>query len=197
MSTFSRVMHIPAGHRAYSYFSSRLGGGRYFNSVKPLKAAVAAGNSNPTSSKADASVESKQTNVQCASPPNNSISASTTGPIVSSSVQQASSQSNDVGSGTSESSSNGNVASSNHDSSLDSPKQHIPTQIISPKEFKMHQFFSFHRPLLISQPSSLFRDLPSNQSSQFPSTFRRRHPQRCPAGYFQVWRVRFWGGTLV
>jgi len=169
MSAFSRVIHIPVGRRAYSYFSSRSGGGRYFNSAKPPKAAVVAGKAgvptHPSSTKADPSVENKQSSGQCPSQPGNSASPSTTEPPAQPPVQHSASQSNGVGFNTSDDSSNGNVTSNDRDSSSSdsSPRQHIPTQIISAKDFKMHQFFSFHRPLLlISQPSSLFRALPSN-----------------------------------
>jgi hypothetical protein len=41
----------------------------------------------------------------------------------------------------------------------------MPQHIITPKDFKIHQFFSLHRPLLlISQPTSIFRHVPPNHS---------------------------------
>jgi len=41
----------------------------------------------------------------------------------------------------------------------------MPQLIITPKDFKTHQFFSLHRPLLlISQPTSIFRPIPPNDS---------------------------------
>lgn len=165
MSTYSRVMRIPAARRAYSYFSSRSGGGRYFNSAKPPKAAVVAGKGGvpATSSKADSSVESKQTGVQCAPQPNNSVSASDTESTASSSASSQSSSS------ASDSSDNGDVTPRNQapsvEGSLEPPQHRMPIQSISPKDFKMHQFFSLHRPLLlISQPSTLFREVPFNHT---------------------------------
>ena len=161
MSTFRHIIRIPAGRRTYSYFSSRSGGGRFFNSAKPPKApVVTAKPTNSTSPKPEPPTESNQTGVKCASQPPSNISAP-------SGESASSSQTNAVGSSGSESSGNGDVPHSNQDANSDDSRQlHIPTPtIITAKDFKMHQFFSLHRPLLlISQPSSLFRNLPFNHA---------------------------------
>jgi len=170
MSAFSRF--APASRRAYSYFSSR-SGGRFFNSAKPPKAAVVAAKPTPTNAtpKAEPSGEGKGDNLHDASSQNNA--PSTSNPInestESSPVQKASSKAGGVGTTPSSGSSrtpSGNQAFSYPDTS---PK-HIPTQMINHKDLRMHQFFSLHRPLLlISQPPSLFRSVPSSHSPFSPS----------------------------
>jgi hypothetical protein len=163
MSAFSRF--APASRRAYSYFSSR-SGGRFFNSAKPPKAAVVAAKPTPTNAttKAEPSGEGKGDNLHDASSQNNA--PSTSNPInestESSPVQNASSKAGSVGTTTPS-------GSSRAFSYPDTPPSHIPTQMISPKDLRMHQFFSLHRPLLlISQPPSLFRSVPSSHSPFSP-----------------------------
>ena len=170
MSAFNRFMQASAGRRAYSYFSSRSGGGRHFTSAKPPKTAVVAPKGAVTTGnnqKVDATAEGKQDNVRGASPQNNVVSSAN--PITESSpsspVQRTSSQTNGIGS---ESSTTGRVAGDQpafSNNNLEPTHNRIPLQTIDVDDFKMHQFFSLHRPLLLlPKPSSLFRDTPTNHS---------------------------------
>ncbi|KAF8969714.1 hypothetical protein BDZ97DRAFT_1794796 [Flammula alnicola] len=159
MSAFSRLLYLPASRRTYSsYFSSKSGGGRYFNSAKSPKGGVVAPNNN---AKNDPSSEVQQDGVQGASANANAVSSSPIGDPQSSSSASTAAPSSSV-TGTSESSSSGNAQSTNlSDAFAEFSKNHIPQLAINPKDFKMHQFFSLHRPLLlINQPASIFRPVP-------------------------------------
>ncbi|KAF9532166.1 hypothetical protein CPB83DRAFT_867528 [Crepidotus variabilis] len=146
MSAFSRFVHIPAARRSYSYFSSRSGGGgRYFNSTKPPKPPVVAqGTASAANASSngitDSSSESKNNDgVQTTAPPTNA--GSLPSQTANSSLEAA------TGTGT---------------DAFGSPFV-APAQLMSAKDFKMHHFFSLHRPLLlINQPTSLFRSVPDN-----------------------------------
>jgi len=132
MSAFNRIIRIHASRRTYSYFSSRSGGGRYFNSNKPPKAPVVAGQN--AGVKGESSVENKQASISC------------------SSSSEPTSQNTELESDSS---------TTTQDSPL--PRQHISSLLLTPDELRTHQFFSLHRPLLlISKPSSLFRNIPPN-----------------------------------
>src|SRR5438445_8188879 len=79
MSAFNRFMQASAGRRAYSYFSSRSGGGRYFTSAKAPKTAVVAPKGAVTTGnnqKVDATAEGRQDNVRGASSPQNNVVSS-------------------------------------------------------------------------------------------------------------------------
>ncbi|KAF8891288.1 hypothetical protein BD779DRAFT_1610624 [Infundibulicybe gibba] len=139
MSAFARILRpIPASRRNYSFFSSKSGGGRYFNSSKPPKAIVP-GNSTPTttttttSPKVDPTIDSKD--------------ASSVGNVNNATREE-------------QRPSSGSNPSSGAD--INPPSQmrhlHIPSShpVVNPKDFKLHQFFSLHRPLLLlSNPSSI------------------------------------------
>jgi len=169
MSAFSRFVYGPASRRSYSYFSSKSGGGRYFNSAKSPKSAVVAAKPN----KADPSPDSPQDNVQTGVPPNpNGMSLSASNPIADPTAHP--SPNAPAGSGPADASREG---SSNNASTPQSSTNSLANafaefsqshlqhqhQTISPKDFKMHQFFSLHRPLLlIGQPASIFRPVPPN-----------------------------------
>ncbi|KDR73631.1 hypothetical protein GALMADRAFT_251390 [Galerina marginata CBS 339.88] len=156
MSALSRLVYLPASRRAYSsYFSSKPGGGRYFNSAKPPKSAVV--NAKGTT-KGDSSSE-VQENIQGASGASNAVKPGSRGdaqsspsssvvPDSSASLNNATSQSMDL-----------------TEAFAEFTQHHIPQLSITSKDYKTHQFFSLHRPLLlISQPSSMFRPVPPNHS---------------------------------
>ncbi|KAH9484455.1 hypothetical protein JR316_0003937 [Psilocybe cubensis] len=159
MSALYRLLYLPASRRSYSsYFSSKSGGGRYFNSAKsPKNAVVPAKNNTKTDSPAEVTQDSVQSTAtrpnavvsssiaESKSSPTNA-STSTSAPSTSENTTNAASQPSDLANAFSEFTNN-----------------HIPQVSISSKDFKMHQFFSLHRPLLlISQPTSIFRQVPAN-----------------------------------
>ncbi len=167
MSAFSRF--APASRRAYSYFSSR-SGGRFFNSAKPPKAAVVAAKPTPSNAttKAEPSGEGKGDKLHDAPSQNNA--PSTSNPINESTESSPASSKAGSVSTTAPSGSSRTTSGNQAFSYPDISSSHIPTQMISPKDLRMHQFFSLHRPLLlISQPPSLFRSLPYSHSPFSPS----------------------------
>lgn len=150
----------PANSRAYSsFFSSKPGGGRYFNSTKPTKPVVSSGR---------AKVESGNATVV----PSDGTSSSNAG-----------NGSNKMKVGGSDE--NPSIPASNPvDAARTTPslpfsppslmasqfyQQVHPT--ISSQDFKLHQFFSLHRPLLLlSQPSSIiFESAPHDTPLVQPS----------------------------
>ena len=154
MSALSRFI-IPSSRRTYSsYFSSKSGGGRYFNSTKPSKNPVVTPNNK---TKNDSSAEVQPDKVQSAS-----AGAGVGGPGSIAEPPSASSPN----AATPESSSSGTPptnASSLSDAFAEFSQQHVPQLAINSKDFKIHQFFSLHRPLLlISQPGTIFRTAPPN-----------------------------------
>ena len=152
MSAFTRLPHFPASRRTYSsFFSSKSGGGRYFNSAKSSKSATVALKNNRAN--VDPSSEIQKDGFQAGSeaqePPQSSQTASGSASSDESSKTVAP-QTMDL--------SNAFAELSN---SL-MPELNIN---VSSKDYKTHQFFSLHRPLLlISQPTSIFRPIPPNHS---------------------------------
>lgn len=168
MSAFARLLHPPlVSRRAYSsFFSSKSGGGgRYFNSAKPPKAIVSgsggsAAKSSPNS-KADSKVDSSSDNAQAA--------ADGSGPTGSGSSQiikatdPAQSSSPTTGSPPSSSSSTGTDTAGAASARSPGPQYHLHRQhpVITAKDFKLHQFFSLHRPLLLlAHPSAILESPP-------------------------------------
>ena len=153
MSALSRFI-IPSSRRTYSsYFSSKSGGGRYFNSTKPPKNPVVTANNK---SKNDSSAEVQQDKAQSAS-----AGAGVGSPGSIAEPPSASSPN----AATSESSSSGSTPNALNlsDAFAEFSQQHVPQLAINSKDFKIHQFFSLHRPLLlISQPGTIFRTAPPN-----------------------------------
>jgi hypothetical protein len=135
----------PANCRAYSsFFSSKPGGSRYFNSAKPPKPVVPSGR---------AKVESGNTSVASSDGTGSSNAGSGSSKMKVGGAEENSSipASNPADAARSPSSlpftSPSAVTSQFH-------QQVHPT--ISSQDFKLHQFFSLHRPLLlISQPPSI------------------------------------------
>lgn len=167
MSFLPRLFKPPAANcRSYSsFFSSKPGGGRYFNSAKPPKPVVPSGR---------AKVESGNTSVA----PSDGASNSNAG-NGSSKMKVGGAEENP----SIPASSPADAARPTPSLSFTSPStatspfhQHVhPT--ISSQDFKLHQFFSLHRPLLLlSQPPSIIlesapHDAPLVQSpEELPKT---------------------------
>jgi len=150
MSAFARLLRVPASRRTYSsFFSSKSGGGRYLNTAKSPKTATVGlkNNTNGDSSSEDGGVQASSTSQN--------------------SITDAQSSQTPSGSALADESSKTitpqNMELSNAFAELSNTL--VQQLIITPKDFRTHQFFSLHRPLLlISQPTSIFRHIPSNHS---------------------------------
>ena len=166
MSTFARFLY-PIPRRTYSsFFSSK--SGRYFNSAKPPKSVVARGSGVKNGKVDSASPTSADGGTQGAAAvrsggssnngPNEMLKANADEPCSSHSQSSSSARSNP---------SHDNSHPRNHvtASSGHASWQHpaLPSHaIVNSKEFKLHQFFSLHRPLLLlSHPPSILRPAPS------------------------------------
>lgn len=142
----------PTVGRAYSsFFSSKPGGGRYFNSTKPPK---------PVVHTAKTKVDSPHGTVPGAEPNENSANDGMN--VSGNGEPSAQSQSSLPKPSSTTSQPTLGVSESNHSPSYST--NHSQTQVlihpsVTAKEFKLHQFFSLHRPLLLlSQPSSMLFD---------------------------------------
>ncbi|KIM48749.1 hypothetical protein M413DRAFT_437927 [Hebeloma cylindrosporum] len=156
MSALSRFI-IPSSRRSCSsYFSSKSGGGRYFNLTKPPKNPVVATNNKP---KNDSPAEVQSDKVQSASAGAGVVG---TGPIAESPSTPNAAPSESSSSGGTTTTTTSPLSLS--DAFAEFSQQHVPQQLaINSKDFKIHQFFSLHRPLLlISQPGTIFRPAPPN-----------------------------------
>ena len=152
MSAFARLLHFPASRRTYSsFFSSKSGGGRYFNSSKKSPTVALKNNANIDPS------EAQKDGVQ--SGPANQNAGASQNPIADAQPSQTASGS----------------ASKDESPKTDTPQTNPfaefsnnslnPQIFITAKDFKTHQFFSLYRPLLlISNPTSIFRPVPPNHS---------------------------------
>jgi hypothetical protein len=153
MSAFARLLHVPASCRTYSsYFSSKAGGGRYFNSSKKSPTVALKNNTNvdPSEPQKDA----------VKSDPANQNAGTSQNPIADAQPSQTASSS------TSPDESPKTVTPPQTNAFAELSNNNLISQLfITPKDFKTHQFFSLHRPLLlISHPSSIFRPVPPNHS---------------------------------
>jgi hypothetical protein len=136
MSAFSRIIHpLPSSRRAYSVFSSKPGSGRYFNSARPPKVVSTAADSNSGSKPpgkphvASSAVKSTQTPAKDAAPSVTTNEGGSAAPAHGSSVASH--------------------ALPRHFNLPRAP----PHLAITAEDYKLHQFFSLHRPLLLlSQP---------------------------------------------
>jgi len=155
MSAFTRLLHFPASRRTYSsFFSSKSGGGRYFTAPKSSKGVTVRLKNNTNGD------EVHEDEVQAGSAGQNSGTSQNPITDVQSSQTASGSASADESSKSVEPQT---MELSNAFTELSNSL--MPQLIISPKDFKTHQFFSLHRPLLlISQPTSIFRPIPSNYS---------------------------------
>ncbi|KAF9053056.1 hypothetical protein BJ165DRAFT_1445123 [Panaeolus papilionaceus] len=165
MSPLSRLAQLPASRRAYSsFFSSKSGGGRFVNSAKPTKATVVTAKNNtkpdsPSDPKADA-ISTTSTAADALRSPNTLTDAK------SSTSGAAAGQSGSI-SGTSSTTQPLNLADTF--STFSVSEDYNPQLAVNPKDFKIHQFFSMHRPLLlINQPPSIFRPIPPNHPITSP-----------------------------
>lgn len=135
MSAFSTILRpLPAARRAYSVFT-KPGGGRYFNSAKPLQASNKKG-------KTDAAPASQNGDTSAAGNVVEEATPSPSGPSLA----------------------NANDAKpSLITPSLSVNFTPFPIHpAVNPHDLKLHQFFSLHRPLLnIAQPGSSVFDAPS------------------------------------
>ena len=152
MSAFVRLLRVPAARRTYSsFFSSKSGGGRYFNSSKKSPTVALKNNTNVDPS------DAQKDDVQ--SGPANQNAGASQNPIADAQPSQTAS-----GSASTDESPKAVTPQINTLAEL-SNNSLIPQLLITPKDFKTHQFFSLHRPLLlISDPSSIFRPIPPNHS---------------------------------
>ncbi|KAI6166936.1 hypothetical protein EDD17DRAFT_1752272 [Pisolithus thermaeus] len=151
----------PTVGRAYSsFFSSKPGGGRYFNSTKPPK---------PVVHTAKTKVDTPHATVPGAEPNENSANDGMN--VSGNGEPSAQSQSSPPKPSSTTSQPTLGVSESNHSPSYST--DHSQTQVlihpsVTAKEFKLHQFFSLHRPLLLlSQPSSTLFDSASHSALSF------------------------------
>ncbi|KAG6832054.1 hypothetical protein H0H92_005476 [Tricholoma furcatifolium] len=168
MSAFARFLRpLPASRRSYSsYFSSKSGGGgRYFTSAKLPKVVVTGKGATPKAEPAtEATADSAQASTAAESngKPSNVVNA----------AEQPSSQSAPSSSASSTPGKSAPSESSQTTSPADilgsifMHRTHHP--VVTAKDFKLHQFFSLHRPLLLlSRPNSILES--ANASSFLPS----------------------------
>jgi hypothetical protein len=126
----NRLIHplpLATSRRAYSFFSSKPGGGRYFNSAKPHKVS-------PATATANASGKSKARTEE------------TPSPTPPSTPDEASSQA--LGHEDPPSASTSSPVFSSESSPASSPRLPLHPNF-SGHTYPLHQFFSFHRPLLL------------------------------------------------
>ncbi|KAH7889561.1 hypothetical protein F5I97DRAFT_1934445 [Phlebopus sp. FC_14] len=168
MSLFSRLARpTPCVGRAYSsFFSSKPGGGRYFNPAKSPKQVVQTGRgkaenkSNVVASPTDPSA-SIPANGKVKTGPPEDRSSPTPSPSITPKPTDSSPHPSQAVSGT-------------ESSPFTSHTSFDPSQIpshpsVSSKDYKLHQFFSLHRPLLLlSQPSSIIFDSVDPFTPLFP-----------------------------
>ncbi|KAJ7582927.1 hypothetical protein C8J56DRAFT_956069, partial [Mycena floridula] len=154
MSAFPRFLK-PFNRRYSSFFSSKSGSGRYFNSAKAPKSVV----SQVIGNKHDAGVASKVTQSDdTAAPASNSTS-----PISSELAERTRP-----------------VAANGMPSFSSFQPRPLSHPVISAKDCTMHQFFSLHRPLiLLSNPPSILASAPEppSESSVLPSRVEYSHEQ--------------------
>ena len=148
-----RVQPVPLRCRAYSSFFSSKAGGRYFNSAKPPKSVVNAANK----SKAVDSAPSDNT----AGNDSPAGKASTGG---GNSANEGHQMLKSAATATAhETPAASPVRQHSHSQPQSQPQsQNLPYHPpVNSNDFKLHQFFSLHRPLLLlSQPTSVIFDTP-------------------------------------
>lgn len=175
MSFLPRLFKPPAVNcRAYSsFFSSKPGGGRYFNSAKPPK---------PVVSSSRAKVDNGNTSV--APSDGTTSSGNGNGKMKVGGADETASipASNTVDAARS----NPSLPFTSQTSAFSSQFHHQVHPTISSQDFNLHQFFSLHRPLLLlsQPPSTIFESAPQDaplfqsleempttqlQSGQFPT----------------------------
>jgi len=176
MSLFARNLPpLPATRRAYSsFFSSKPGGGRYFNSTKPPKSVVTVGKSKAENANVSDGAVNGSSNAHNGSGSNKMKAAGGEEP---SSAQASPSVTNAT---TTHDTSRASHSTSHNSTgapllsttlpSTSTSKQFMVTRhpVISPQDYKLHQFFSLHRPLLLhAQPTSAIFEIPSQPFDLF------------------------------
>jgi len=168
---FNRILQpVPTTRRAYSSFFSSKPGGRFFNSTKPPKTVVNAGKSKPdnahptdggvngtgtahngsgSSKLKTATGEESSSARSCVSVTNSAAARDRPPPQTSHSASANSTMSSPLLSTSLQSASNSEqFMFSRH-------------PIMSPEDYRLHQFFSLHRPLLLhAQPASALFESP-------------------------------------
>ena len=180
MSAISRL--FPASRRLYSsYFSSKPGGGRYFNSAKsPRSPIIAEGARNVAKGSSAAPAESRDGGV-------NAKDHAHSGETTSQPVDTQSTNSTHPGSPSTPSAKaeSGNSSTLQADSRApNTPHSSIHNDVaasralplhplVKPQDFKVVQFFSMHRPLLsLSDPRSMFSPSAPQQSPSEEPLFK-------------------------
>lgn len=172
MSLFSRVLSpLPTTTRAYSsFFSSKPGGGRYFNSAKPPKTVIGSrkGTTDKTSAEDGA-----------ANGANNGLNGTGNGPsqMKTAKGEESSPPLVNTKQDTPSLSEHTTISESPSSSGLPSATPSRAEQFIYPRhpamtaqDYKLHQFFSLHRPLLLhSQPISALFETPPQSWDTFLS----------------------------
>lgn len=155
MSALARfVRPLPASSRAYSFFSRSGGGGRYFTSSKVPKAVVASKAATP---KAEPTPEhdAQQTSPASANP----------SPVVNTADKPSTASSQTSSTAAPQAPATTEVSYRASDSILLQSQTH---PVLNARDFKLHQFFSLHRPLLLlSQPHTILDS--AHASSFLPS----------------------------
>ncbi|KAF9227835.1 hypothetical protein BS17DRAFT_407646 [Gyrodon lividus] len=158
MSLFSRLARptLSVGRPYSSFFSSKPGGGRYFNSAKPPKPVLQPGrgkvdNINNSVSSADGNPTSPPANG------NSKVKAGGAEEISASPSSAPSKPTATVPQSTPALSLSGSASFPLTYSPSFSDRIYVPIHpSLSAKEYKLHQFFSLHRPLLLlNQPTSV------------------------------------------
>ncbi|EGN95525.1 hypothetical protein SERLA73DRAFT_186581, partial [Serpula lacrymans var. lacrymans S7.3] len=167
MSFVARLLQpAPASRRAYSsFFSSKSGGGgRYFNSAKPPKPAVTAGKGK---------VENTNSSVAASESANGGGNGSNNKIKVGGAEENSSAQAPPAPNPIDAASPSSRLGSGNPSPVPSSPAfsaQHsLPIHpTIASQDYKLHQFFSLHRPLLLlAQPTSAIFESPPFPPSAF------------------------------
>lgn len=157
MSRLGRLLpSIAAARRSYSIFSSKSGGGRYFNSAKPSKVIA------PSTSKATPASSAGTNNASSSAAPEPSDSKLTEDLSASSSQQAAPEARHPFASHNAFSSGPATAASPLTDFAPSSPHPSL-----KPSDLVLHRFFALHRPcLLLNQPTAaLFESAPPAPSA--------------------------------
>lgn len=172
MSAFYRL--LPASKRCYSsYFSSKSGGGRFFNSSKSSRSSVITGPARQTTPiKPSDGPESRDGSINTKDQPHSG--ESTAPPVDAQSTNSGSPSAPSAKAGEF-----GNTSAPQTD--YRAPSTHSPNQdttattrpsplhpVVKPKDFKVVQFFSMHRPLLsLSDPPSIFSPSTTSDNTFF------------------------------
>lgn len=156
MSRIGRLLPpFAAGRRTYSFFSSKPGGGRYFNSAKPAKVIAT-----PSSASSPSTSASQSQSTAGSSTASNAPDGS-----VADELQSA------TKAGPEQLAENSPIVPSPDAHAL-APALSPPHPSLKPHELTLHHFFSLHRPyLLINQPTSaLFESAPPPKTAASSTT---------------------------